>query len=325
MTGSLSTLRSFDQIKILADSRRLEILRRLMAAPATLTQIGAHMGHTAAWVHHHLQVLVAAGLVEPAGSRLKGRATEKYYRARADALLLEQLVLPRSHAPVIVFAGSHDLALQKLAGCLAARQHLLPIYVGSLNGLIDLHQGLCQVSGSHLLDENGDYNTSFVRHIFADRDVQVMTLAYRTQGLMLAPGNPKSVHGLHDLMRPHLRFVNRNRGSGTRLWVEGQLRRESLDAGAVSGWNREVTTHTEAAALIKAAKADAAVGLQAAALESGLDFVPLFEERYDLIMPREGEKLLGPLLDCIQTRGFRAAVAPMAGYSTAHSGEQIPI
>src|SRR5512143_2428987 len=116
-----------------------------MAAPATLTQLGARMGHTPAWVRHHLQSLVSAGLVDSAGWRLKGRATEKYYRARAGALLLEQLVLPKSNSPVIVFSGSHDLALQKLADCLASRQTLFPIYVGSLNGLINLHQGLCQI------------------------------------------------------------------------------------------------------------------------------------------------------------------------------------
>ena len=92
----------------------------------------------------------------------------------------------------------------------------------------------------------------------------------------------------------------------------------------MSGYQKIVKTHTEAAALIQTGKADAAIGLQAAAHQHRLDFIPLFEERYDLVLPREQEKSLSPLLDYIQTNGFRKSLISLSGYNPAHSGEQIP-
>jgi len=137
--------------------------------------------------------LERAGLVRPDEVRLVGRATQKYYRAAAGGLLLEQLVLPRTRAPIAIFSGSHDPALQAASEKLGPRQLFLTLYVGSLNGLTNLRQGFCNLTGIHLLDESGEYNRPYVRHFFADRDVELVTLAHRTQGLMLAPGNPRRI------------------------------------------------------------------------------------------------------------------------------------
>jgi putative molybdopterin biosynthesis protein len=197
--------------------------------------------------------------------------------------------------------------------------------VGSLDGLVNLRQGLCQISGSHLLDETGEYNTPFVRHLFPDREVEIVTLAYRTQGLILAGGNPRSVKKIADVARPNVRFVNRNPGSGTRLWFDAELKKLKISVENINGYHHEVKTHSEAASLIEAGKADAALGLQAAAHRRGLEFMPLFEERYDLILPHENEKTLMPLLNYIQTAGFRNSLKSLPGYNSAHSGEQIPL
>ena len=321
----IDALRSFDAIKILADPRRLEILRLLMAAPATLTQLGRRMKRSPAWIRHHLTTMQAAGLVQLHEVRVVGRATEKYYRAVSAALLLEQLVLPKSRVPVVVFSGSHDPALQAAVEKLGGKQMFLTLYVGSLNGLTNLRQGVCHVSGIHLLDESGEYNRPYVRHFFADRDVELVTLAHRAQGLMLAPGNPRSIRRLEDLTWPGIRFVNRNAGSGTRLWLEHALRKGGIDARAIPGYSLQVSTHTEAAALIHSGKADVALGLQASAREFGLDFIPLFEERYDLVLPARSEKMLAPFLDFIQTGAFRSRTNAMTGYNTAHSGELISL
>ena len=321
----IEVLHSFESIKALADPRRLEILRLLMASPATLTQLGRRLRHSPAWVRHHMVALESVGLVRLHEVRVVGRATEKYYRAAAGALRLEQLVLPKTRLPVIVFSGSHDPALQAVADSLRGRQLILTLYVGSLNGLTNLRQGVCHLSGIHLLDESGEYNRPFVRHFFADRSVELVTLAYRTQGLMLSPGNPRSIRRIQDLARRGIRFVNRNAGSGTRLWLDRELLRLGIEGDSIDGYSQPVSTHTEAASSIKAGKADAALGLQAAAHECGLDFVPLFEERYDLVLPQQSEKSLGLFLDFIQTAAFRKSVKEMTGYSTAHSGELIPI
>ncbi|PIV25902.1 MAG: hypothetical protein COS37_09140 [Anaerolineae bacterium CG03_land_8_20_14_0_80_58_20] len=320
---NIQPIQSFDQIKLLADARRMDILRLLMASPATLTQLARTLKQSPAWIRHHVLALQSAHLVEIAEIRRTGKVTEKFYRAKAGALLLQEIVLPKSKKPSVIFSGSHDLALEGIAEHLAKHVTLLNLPVGSLDGLVNLRQGLCQVSGSHLLDESGEYNTPFVRHLFPDRDIEIVTLAYRTQGLLLTAGNPKSIRKITDIARADVRFVNRNAGSGTRLWLDAELRRLNIPAENVNGYGTVVKTHTEAAALVASGKADVSLGLQAAALQHELDFIPLFEERYDLVLPRENESTLSPLLDYLQTAAFRTELNTLTGYNPAHSGEQI--
>jgi putative molybdopterin biosynthesis protein len=319
----IDSLHSFDKIKLLADPRRMEVLRLLMASPSTLTHLARTMKQSPAWIRHHILSLKSANLVEVSEIRKTGKVTEKFYRAKAEALLLQEVILPKSKKPTLIFSGSHDLALEGIAEHLEKHVMLLSLPVGSLDGLVNLRQGLCQISGSHLLDESGEYNTPFVRHLFPDRDVEIVTLAHRTQGLMLAGGNPKNIKKIADIANSRSRFVNRNAGSGTRLWLDSELRKLKIPAEKINGYDREVKTHSEAAMLIERGKADAALGLQAAAHQANLDFIPLFEERYDLVLPRENEKTLIPLLDYIQTADFRNSLKSLTGYNSAHSGEQI--
>jgi putative molybdopterin biosynthesis protein len=283
------------------------------------------MKQSPAWIRHHILALESAHLVEASEIRKTGKVTEKFYRAKADTLLLQELILPKTKKPVVVFSGSHDLAIEGIAENLAKHVMLLNLPVGSLDGLVNLRQGLCQISGSHLLDETGEYNTPFVRHLFPDRDVEVITLAYRTQGLLLVTGNPKGIKKVLDVANPNVRFVNRNLGSGTRLWFDAELRKLKIPVETINGYEKIVKTHSEAAALIETGKADATLGLQAAAHQYGLDFIPLFEERYDLVLPRENEKILAPMLEYLQTTTFRTELNALTGYNSAHSGEQVPL
>lgn len=322
---TVTPLQSFDKIKLLADSRRMDILRLLMASPATLTLLARTLKQSPAWVRHHILTLESANLVEVCEIRRTGKVTEKFYRSKVDALFLQEIVLPKSKRPSIIFSGSHDLALEGIAEHLTKHVNLLNLSVGSLDGLVNLRQGLCQISGSHLLDENGEYNTPFVKHLFPDRDVEVVTLAHRTQGLMFAGGNPKSIKSISDIARTEVRFVNRNAGSGTRLWLDAELRKKKIPAEKIHGYEKQVKTHSEAASLISQKKADASLGLQAAAQQYGLGFIPLFEERYDLVLPNEQERQLNPLLDYIQTADFRNMLNSLTGYNTTHSGEQVVI
>ncbi len=319
----IEPINSFDKIKLLADSRRMDILRLLMGSPATLTHLARTMKRSPAWVRHHILTLESANLIEVREIRKTGKVTEKYYRAKSDALLLQEFILPKTKKPAVIFSGSHDLAVEHISEHLDKHVTLLNLPVGSLDGLVNLRQGLCQISGSHLLDESGEYNTPFIRHLFPDREVEIATLAYRTQGLMLASGNPKEVKKISDIAKPNVRFVNRNAGSGTRLWLDAELRRLKIPTIKITGYKKTVKTHSEAAMLISQNKADASLGLQAAAHQHGLYFIPLFEERYDLILLREQEKQLNPLLDYIQTSDFRNSLSQLTGYNTAHSGEQI--
>ncbi|HEY5729454.1 MAG TPA: substrate-binding domain-containing protein [Anaerolineales bacterium] len=319
----VQSISSFGMIKLLADSRRMDILRLLMSSPATLTQLARTMKQSPAWIRHHTLTLESAGLIEVSEIRKTGKVTEKFYRAKADALFLQEIILPKTKKPAVIFSGSHDLALEGIAENLEKHVTLLNMPVGSLDGLVNLRQGLCQISGTHLLDVTGEYNTPYVRHLFPDRDVEVITLAYRTQGLMLASGNPKGIKKTADIADPQVSFVNRNAGSGTRLWFDAELKRLKIQTEKIIGYDKVVKTHSEAATMISEKKADVSLGLQAAAYQHGLDFIPLFEERYDLVLPRENEKTLAPLLDYLQTANFRAELNTLTGYNTSHSGEQI--
>jgi putative molybdopterin biosynthesis protein len=324
--GTVAPLTSFAQIKLLADTRRLEILRLLMAAPASLTGLGAALGEHPAWIRHHIKRLEEAGLVEVCEVKVTNGVTEKFYRARAGAFLIQEMVLPQEgDRPTVIFSGSHDLAIEHLVEQLSPYINLLTLPVGSLDGLVALRQGFCHLSGCHLLDADGEYNAPFVRRFFPDRQMTLITLAYRQQGLMLAPGNPKGLRGIPDLVRPDVTFANRQRGSGTRLWLDGELQRLGIPATSVRGYENDLHTHTACAEAIKRGAADAALGLQAAARAHGLDFIPLFHERYDLALPHEQASTLAPILDHLQSADFRRAAAALSGYDTAHTGEQIPL
>jgi len=148
-------------------------------------------------------------------------------------------------------------------------------------------------------------------------------LAHRTQGLMLAPANPKGIRAVNDLMRNDIRFVNRNLGSGTRIWLDEQLREQNIPSKMINGYENTCTTHSAAAKEVKMGLADVCIGLQAAALQSELDFIPLFEERFDLAIPKEHAALATPLLDELQTAAFRNTAQTLTGYNIAQSGVQI--
>lgn len=319
----IKLLSSYEQIKILSAPHRLDILQYLMAVPATLTQLGQVLGKTPAWVRHHIKTLEAAGLVEIADIQTHGIVVEKYYRSCANAYLLQQLVLPSTSLPVLISSGSHDLAFEWLAERLSRFITLLSLPVGSLDGLMNLRQGLCQIAGSHLLDESGEYNTAYVRRFFPDRQIKMVTLANRTQGLMFARDNPKMIRTLSDLMRPDICFVNRNAGSGTRLWLDMQLKKSGIPLSSIHEFDRAVKTHTEAALLVKNGQADVAIGLQAAAHQFELGFIPLFDERYDFVFLQENEKSCLPLLDEIQTSQFRQILTQLTGYNSSQSGNQL--
>jgi putative molybdopterin biosynthesis protein len=323
---SIQTLRSFEQLKLLADPRRRAILQQLMSGPASLTMLGKTIGEHPAWVRHHLKQLEAAGLVELVETRIQSGVVEKFYRACAGGFLVQELILPQNRQrPVIVFSGSHDLAVELLTNLVSSHLDVLTLPIGSLDGLMALRQNLCNISGAHLLDASGEYNLPFIRHFFPDRTMQVITLAHREQGLLAAPGNPKRIRSLADLTRENVIFINRNPGSGTRLWLDHQLHAEGIPTASIQGYADIVSTHTATATRVQSGKVDVALGLRAAAHQFGLDFIPLFHERYDIVFMLEHSTLLDPLLDIIQTRKFRRNVDALTGYDTTHSGKLIPL
>lgn len=229
----------------------------------------------------------------------------------------------------ILAIGSHDMALDLMAQFLAERypgRRLQSANAGSLGGLIALRRGECHLAGSHLLDpESGAYNLPYIRRYLVGMPVAVITLAHREQGLMVAPGNPKGIRDLRDLARPDVRFVNRQRGAGTRILLDYYLQRLGIDPGSIQGYEREELTHLAVAAAVAGGRADAGLGIRAAAVAMGLDFIPLTMERYDLVIPLAfyEDPWFQPVLELLHDTRFRAAVAALPGYDVAAMGQEV--
>ncbi|WIX83495.1 molybdopterin biosynthesis protein [Amycolatopsis carbonis] len=228
----------------------------------------------------------------------------------------------------IVAIGSHDLVLDLAASALRAADPLVTLAssnVGSLGGLVALRDGLCHLAGSHLLDPaTGEYTLPYVQRLLGD-DAAVIRLVHRDQGLLVAPGNPLGLKDIDDLARPGVRYVNRQRGAGTRALLDHELGRRGLDPAAIPGYAREEHTHLAVAAAIAAGRADTGLGILAAARAFGLDFVPVAQEPYDLVLRAEdvSHELLAPLWTLLADPGFRARVEELGGYSCAQTGERI--
>jgi putative molybdopterin biosynthesis protein len=234
-------------------------------------------------------------------------------------------------ARTIVAIGSHDLVLDLAASALRADDPLITLAssnVGSLGGLVALRDGLCHIAGSHLLDlASGEYTLPYVDRVFGSSapDVAVVRLVHREQGLMVAPGNPLRLGGIEDLTRPGVRYVNRQRGAGTRVLLDHRLAEQGIPPDAISGYAREEPTHLAVAAAIAAGRGDAGLGITAAARAFGLDLVPVTWEPYDLVVTPGalGSPLLKPLWALLHSDRFQAAVTGLGGYSAKEMGRRL--
>ena len=227
----------------------------------------------------------------------------------------------------VVAIGSHDVTLDLIASELRRvdpRLTLASSNVGSLGGLLALRRGEAHVAGTHLLDEEtGEYNVSFVRRYVPDEDIVLVTLVHRVQGLIVPPGNPKSIESLDDLTRRGVRFVNRQRGSGTRVLLDYLLREGGIEPDDIYGYEREEFTHLAVAAAVAGDVVDVGMGVLSAAQALGMDFVPLSTERYDLAIPKQyyESPLLEPVLSLIRSDDFKRKVDALGGYDTTTTGD----
>lgn len=232
-----------------------------------------------------------------------------------------------SSANTLTFSGSHDLAVDWIAAHfeeIAPNQRLELNFTGSLGGLIALAEGKAHLAGSHLWDEESDsYNSPFVRRLLPGKRVALVTLAHRRLGLIVPEGNPMHLKGLEDLTRPGVNFVNRQSGSGTRVWLDARLRKLGISPDRIQGYAQVKRTHAEVAQDIAEGRANAGLGLDAAARAYGLTFVFLRRERYDFIIPAEHLMLqpVAALLGWLKLELAKSAIASLGGYDTAHTGE----
>jgi putative molybdopterin biosynthesis protein len=266
-------------------------------------------------------------------TRITGKWT--FPRRLIDAWIIQSaegsVIAQAAPAPAnhIVIMGSHDFTIELLS------HELTRVYphfslslstVGSTGGLIALAKGICQAACAHLFDpETQTYNVAFLPAYLSHRAVIVVGLVFRDFGLIVPRGNPLKICSVADMARGDVKIVNRQEGSGTRMFFDGELKRLGINSADVRGYGDEVATHNEAALAVFSGSSDAAMGIFTAAHMLGLDFVHLAKERFDLIIPRESiaQAPIDALLQVIRSEDFKAKVNRMGGYDTSVTGQLI--
>jgi len=227
----------------------------------------------------------------------------------------------------IIVTGSHDLILDILRNELQenlSNYRLVSFNVGSIGGLIALKQNRTHLATAHLLDsESGDYNFPYIKKILPRKELVVVNLAYREQGIIIKKGNPKNIQDLNDLIREDVEFINRQKGSGTRILLDYLLSKKAINPIDIKGYFREEFTHLMVASAVAEGNVDASLGILSAAKAFKLDFIPLAKERYDIIIPKEyySSFKVQKLLTIIRSEKFKKEVLNLGGYDLSQSGK----
>jgi len=231
----------------------------------------------------------------------------------------------------ILMVGSHDMTLDILANYLRDKRSGFDLVIqsaGSMAGLMALKREECHLAGAHLFDEeSGEYNIPFIRRLLSGQEIALINLVYRQQGLMVKMGNPKKLKNISDLTGDDIFFINRQRGAGTRVLFDYWLKMKGISPDRIKGYEREEFTHIGAAVAVATGSADAALGIMAAALALDLDFIPMVEERYDLVLPLRllSDWRIEYLIELIKSKAFKKEAETLGGYRTDKSGEVIKL
>ncbi|HEX3010501.1 MAG TPA: substrate-binding domain-containing protein, partial [Syntrophomonadaceae bacterium] len=228
----------------------------------------------------------------------------------------------------LITIGSHDMAIDILADILQ-KDHgvrLVSTNAGSMGGIMALRRKETHFSGIHLLDyESGEYNTTYLEEYLPDEKWLLINLVKRQQGLIVKKDNPLGITGLHDLVRKDIRFINRQKGAGTRILLDYLLPKNNLSLDQINGYNREEYTHLAVAASVKNDACDVGMGIYASALAMDLDFIPVTEEQYDIciLLNYISQQQLDQLRQVITGSEFKERVNACGGYNLDLSGKVV--
>ncbi|NMC52434.1 MAG: GntR family transcriptional regulator [Chloroflexi bacterium] len=231
------------------------------------------------------------------------------------------------HPAAIVFSGSHDVAVNWVSSHFPAEHPQFQMqvsYTGSLGGLIALAEKKANVAGAHLWDSlSSTYNIPYVQKILPGKRTALVTLSLRRLGLIVEKDNPLNLHTLQDLSNPHVRYINRQAGSGTRVWFDRMLQENDISPADIPGYENEVSTHSDVARQIVEGQANVGIGLEATALAFSLGFTFLTLERYDLVIPEDQfeQPAVQALVQWLQLPAVHQSIAALGGYDTQKTGQ----
>jgi putative molybdopterin biosynthesis protein len=251
--------------------------------------------------------------------------TEGY--EEGEEVLCELLRSEEEIAGRIHIIGSHDLSLDVMRDMVKTDRpgiDLISTHTGSLSGIMAVKKGITHLATTHILDEKEKiYNVPVIKRYLSDESIKLIHIAKRMQGLFVVRGNPKGIRGLADLIRPDVKFVNRQFGSGTRILLDSMLIEEGLDKNLINGYDREESSHTAVGILVKESVADAGVGIYSVAKAFSLDFIPLAEEEYDLLVTSKfmSDMRFAILMDVMTSGEFANRLNDMGGYNTEETGK----
>ncbi len=244
-----------------------------------------------------------------------------------DSVIVRMLRSQEEIEQTIFCIGSHDVILDIMSQFLSQKdRRLVSANVGSQGGLVALKRGEAHLAGSHLLDpDSGEYNVRYINEYLTGVSLKILGFVHREQGLIIRSGNPKKIKSLDDLNSGRVSFINRQRGAGTRVLLDYHLNLLGIDSSSINGYDDEEYTHLAVAAAVASGRADCGMGIPAAAQALDLGFVPLFNERYDLIIPKiySDSELLTPLLSLLSSNEFKKAINKLPGYDTGIMGKLI--
>jgi putative molybdopterin biosynthesis protein len=232
---------------------------------------------------------------------------------------------------LLVITGSHDPLIDEAADLMKQvykDSGVASSHVGSMGGIMALKRNEAHLGGIHLLDEKtNQYNISYVKKYFPDGGVVLIEVVKRIQGLIVTINNPFHIHSIKDVKEQKLSYVNRQKGSGTRILFDYLLKQQGISPNEIDGYDREEFTHTNVAAIIAANSADAGMGIYSAAKLYGLDFIPVCEEEYDLLIREETLELpsFKRFLEVIKSNEFRKRLDRMGGYTLSNPGNIITL
>ena len=232
---------------------------------------------------------------------------------------------------ILRFVGSHDPAVSYIASRFAEidlRAAMMVEFVGSVGGLMALAEGKAHIAGCHLWDpETKSYNIPFIQKLLPGRKVALIRVGERNLGLVTAAGNPRGIKTVADLARPDVRFINRQRGSGTRVWLDSKLAELGISSHAIAGYEDEVSTHGEAAQAIAEGRADAGIAIATVAHNYDLGFRSLAWEPYDLVLTSDIWEMpqVQGLIKWLALPGTQYAIHDLGGYRIGSTGQVVKI